>query len=105
MIPQCSVWFAGGGGWGFALLRRSCHYPVHVILTKVRIQGYERCGLWLWILTFVRLTRLGGRARLWLWILTFVRMTGGGRALLWLWILTFVRMTRVGDGCVCGSGS
>ncbi len=27
-----------------------------VILTKVRIQSYGRCPLWLWILTFVRMT-------------------------------------------------
>ncbi len=54
MIPQCSVWFAGGGGG-----RRACRYPPHVILTKVRIQGYGRWGLWLWILTFVRMTGWG----------------------------------------------
>ncbi len=78
MIPQCSVWFDGGGG--------SCRHARSVILTKVRIQGYGRWGLWLWILTFVRMTR-------------------GGRARLRLWILTFVRMTRVGDGRVCGCRS
>jgi hypothetical protein len=27
-----------------------------VILTKVRTQSYGRCALWLWILTFVRMT-------------------------------------------------
>ena len=27
-----------------------------VILTKVRTQGNGRCTLWLWVLTFVRMT-------------------------------------------------
>ena len=31
-----------------------------VILTKVRIQGPERCPTWLWILTFVRMTEWVG---------------------------------------------
>jgi len=30
--------------------------PVPVILTKVRIQGYGRWAVWLWVLTFVRMT-------------------------------------------------
>ena len=34
--------------------------PHPVILTKVRTQGHERRPLWLWVLTFVRMTREGG---------------------------------------------
>jgi len=34
--------------------------PHPVILTKVRTQGSKRCILWLWVLTFVRMTREGG---------------------------------------------
>ena len=30
----------------------------HVILTKVRTQGNERRLVWLWVLTFVRMTEL-----------------------------------------------
>ncbi len=35
---------------------------IAVILTKVRIQSYGRCPLWLWILTFVRMTGRGERS-------------------------------------------
>ena len=52
------------------------YHPPFVILTKVRIQG-----CWL--------------RRLWLWILTFVRMTGRRKA-----VVSRVRMTGEGASCV-----
>ncbi len=33
-----------------------------VILTKVRIQDYERQRFWLWVLTFVRMTGVVARS-------------------------------------------
>ena len=82
-----------------------------VILTEVRIQGYGRGRLGLWVLTFVRMTGVllvgfrgldsqrarmarGGRPTL-VVILTEVRIQGYGRGGLRLWVLTFVRMTGV----------
>jgi len=35
------------------------YFTLFVILTKVRIQGHARSSLWLWILTFVRMTAEG----------------------------------------------
>ena len=34
--------------------------PLSVTLTKVRVQGHGRCAVWLWILTFVRMTGFEG---------------------------------------------
>ena len=72
----------GGGEWsgwgrGRAVLfvpgkgrQGVLRWPVPVILTKVRIQGYGRWAVWLWVLTFVRMTG-GVRAAL-------VRRRGAG---------------------------
>ncbi len=50
--------------------------------------------IWLWILTFVRMTGGGGGAlAMPLVILTEVRIQGYGVRRVWLWALTFVRVT------------
>ena len=77
--------------------------PVPVILTKVRIQGYGRWAVWLWVLTFVRMT--GGvraalvrrrGAALSPVILTKVRIQGPERRAAWRRGRTLVGTTARG---------
>ena len=84
-------------------------WPIAVILTKVRIQGYGRWAGWLWVLTFVRMTEGGGAWYSWLEgagmaccaslsrvILTKVRIQGPERRAAWRRGRTLVGTTARG---------
>jgi hypothetical protein len=60
-VRMTGVFASRVAGFGFATGRLGClvrggRPTLVVILTEVRIQGYGRGRLWLWVLTFVRMT-------------------------------------------------